>query len=292
MDVAVSTSLTFNNINTALIGQGGGSFFANNPTTYGSAFLLAKGPQITVTNSTFDEAGYSNALSLWGASGFETGVTITGNTFTRSANRAICTAGETLSRVRGRVQGNTFEQGAYLDLQNLNLPAALPVSPTNALGITGGNTFTLLQGGFGIVVRDGQTPVNLAHLIISGNFFDGGLAVVNAISANNSVLSFGSNPATTLRSTPSMVGPKPTPSCSPSLVRPTRLPNKPVPGDRMIRSGSMMPPSPASPLIRRSPFFSSHSPLAISARPSTPASASSTTAMPSGTTPMAWPAAR
>jgi len=193
MDVAVSTSLTFNNINAALTGQGGGSFFASNPTTYGSAFLLANGPQITVTNSTFDEAGYRNALSLWGASGFETGVTITGNTFTRSANRAIRTAGETLSRVRGRVQGNTFEQGAYLDLQNLNLPAALPVSPTIALGITGGNTFTLLQGGFGIVVRDGQTPVNLANLIISGNFFDGGLAVVNAISANNSVLSFGSN---------------------------------------------------------------------------------------------------
>ena len=66
MDVAVSTSLTFNNINAALTGQGGGSFFANNPTTYGSAFLLANGPQITVTNSTFDEAGYRNALSLWG----------------------------------------------------------------------------------------------------------------------------------------------------------------------------------------------------------------------------------
>jgi len=73
-------------------------------------------PRITVTNSTFDEAGYRNALSQWGASGF------------------------------------------------------------------------------GIVVRDGQTPANLANLIISGNFFfDGGLAVVNAISANNSVLGFGSN---------------------------------------------------------------------------------------------------
>lgn len=33
MDVAVSTSLRFTNINAALAGQGSGSFFANNPTT-------------------------------------------------------------------------------------------------------------------------------------------------------------------------------------------------------------------------------------------------------------------
>jgi hypothetical protein len=130
------------------------------------------------------------------------------------------------------VQGNTFEQGAYLDLQNLNLPAALPVSPTNALGITGGNTFTLLQGGFGSVVRDGQTPVNLVNLIISGNFFDGGLAVVNAISANNSVLSFGSNTVNDVAFDTLQVGPAPTPSCSPSLVQPTRSPITAVPGDR------------------------------------------------------------
>jgi hypothetical protein len=33
MDVAVSTSLRFTNINAALACQGSGSFFANNPTT-------------------------------------------------------------------------------------------------------------------------------------------------------------------------------------------------------------------------------------------------------------------
>jgi hypothetical protein len=183
MDVAVSTSLTFNNINVALTGQGGGNFFANNPTTYGSAFLLANGPQITVTNSTFNEAGYRNALSLWGQPGFATNVTISNNTFTRTANQVIRTAGETLSGVTGSVIDNTFEQGVYLDLQNLNLA-------TGSLGITGGNDFFLLQGGYGIVIRDGQT--SLTNLAVSGNTFTGGLAVLNQISTP-SVLSFGSN---------------------------------------------------------------------------------------------------
>lgn len=183
MDVAVSTSLTFNNINVALTGQGGGSYFANNPTTYGSAFLLANGPQITVTNSTFNEAGYRNALSLWGQPGFATNVTISDNTFTRTANQNIRTAGETLSGVTGSVINNTFEQGAYLDLQNLNLA-------TGSLGISGGNDFFLLQGGYGIVIRDGQT--NLTNLVVNNNSFQGGLAVLNQISTP-SVLSFGSN---------------------------------------------------------------------------------------------------
>jgi Ca2+-binding RTX toxin-like protein len=87
----------------------------------------------------------------------------------------------------------TTEQGAYDDRQSLNLPAALPVSPTHALVSSGSNTFTVLQGGFGIVVCDGQTPVNLANLIITHNFFDGSLAVVKDISANNSALGFGFN---------------------------------------------------------------------------------------------------
>jgi len=192
MDVAVSTSLTFDNINVSLTGQGGGSFFANNPTTYGSAFLLANGPSITVRNSFFDESGYRNALSLWGASGFETNVTITNNTFTRTTNQIIRTAGETLSRVKGSVTDNTFEAGAYLDLQNLNLPNAVPPDPSNALGIAN-NTFNLLQGGYGIVVRDGQTTANLKNLVIEGNAFNDGLAVVNEITTPNAVLSFGTN---------------------------------------------------------------------------------------------------
>jgi hypothetical protein len=157
------------------------------------------------------------------------------------------------------VQGNTFEQGAYLDLQNLNLPAALPVSPTNALGITGGNTFTLLQGGFGIVVRDGQTPVN----DVAFDTLTGGAKADAFVFAKLGAADTITDYSGTGRQ-----------------------------GDRMIRSGSMMPSSPASPRIRPSPFFSSHSPPAISARPSTPASASSTTPMPSGTTMMAWSAAR
>ncbi|MCS5697853.1 hypothetical protein NZK32_02180 [Cyanobium sp. FGCU-52] len=194
MDVAVGTSLTFNKINVALTGQGGGTYFANNPTGYGSAFLLANGPQITVTNSTFDEAGYRNALSLWGASGFETNVTIFKNTFTRTANQGIRTAGETLSRVKGSVTENTFEQGAYLDLQNLDLPSTFPTDPdpTNGLGIAN-NTFTLLNGGYGVVVRNGQSVTNLANLVIEFNAFNGGLAVLNQISTPNSVLTFGTN---------------------------------------------------------------------------------------------------
>lgn len=191
MDVAVVTSLTFNNINVALTGQGGQfspgvSRFDNAPETYGSAFLLANGPQITVTNSTFDEGRYRNSLSLWGASGFETNVTISGNLFTRTLNKAIRTAGETLSRVSGTVINNEFQEGAYLDLRNLNLPS----SSTSILAISGGNTFSLLQGGYGIIVRNDQTAANLAKLVIQGNSFDGGLAVVNEISTPGSVLSF------------------------------------------------------------------------------------------------------
>jgi hypothetical protein len=149
--------------------------------------------------------------------------------------------------------------------------------------------------GFGVVVRDGQTPVNLANLIISGNFFDGGLAVVNAISANNSVVSFDSNTLNDVAFDTLTGGAKADAFVFAKLGAAdtiTDYSGTGRQGDRMIRSGSMMPSSPASPLIRPSPFFSSHSPPAISARPSTPASASSTTAIPSGTTLMAWSAAR
>jgi len=71
MDVAVSTSLTFNNTNVALTAQGGGSFFANNPITYGSAFLLAN--LVIISGNSFDtlQVGGAAADSITGSDGID-----------------------------------------------------------------------------------------------------------------------------------------------------------------------------------------------------------------------------
>jgi Ca2+-binding RTX toxin-like protein len=190
MDVAVSSALTFNSLNVALTGQGGGTFFSTNPLTYGSAFLLANGPQITITNSTFDESGYRNALSLWGTgSSFASNVTVNDNTFTRlTANKDIRTAGETLSNVSGEVKGNTFSEGAYLQLQSFVSPLTLVIGTTTPADK---NTFNVLQGGYGVIFKDDQLASNLANVQISGNEFFGGLAVKSELSSG--VLTFGAN---------------------------------------------------------------------------------------------------
>jgi hypothetical protein len=190
MDVAVSSALTFNSLDVALTGQGGGTFFSTNPLTYGSAFLLANGPQITITNSTFDESGYRNALSLWGTGSFASNVTVNGNTFTRlTANKAIRTAGETLSNVSGEVKGNTFSEGSYLQLQSFVSPLTLVIGTTTTPADK--NTFNVLQGGYGVIFKDDQLASNLANVQISGNEFLGGLAVKSELSSG--VLTFGAN---------------------------------------------------------------------------------------------------
>jgi hypothetical protein len=141
----------------------------------------------------------------------------------------------------------------------------------------------------------------LANLVISGNSFDGGLAVVNEISANNSALSFGSNDVNRVAFDTLQVGG----AGADTLTGGTEVDafvfaeqgtadtiTDDVGGSGGMRAGSMMPPSPASPPWKAPPLISGSSPPAISARPSAPALTSSTTAMPSGKTPMAWPAVR
>ena len=66
MDLTVSGSLTFDKRDVVLFCQGDGTFFASRSTTYESAFLLANGLWIAVTNSAFDEVGCRNSLTLWG----------------------------------------------------------------------------------------------------------------------------------------------------------------------------------------------------------------------------------
>ena len=66
MDLTVSRSLTFDRRDVVLFCQGDGMFFASGSTIYESAFLLANGLRIVVTNSAFDEAGCRNSLTHWG----------------------------------------------------------------------------------------------------------------------------------------------------------------------------------------------------------------------------------
>jgi len=131
--------------------------------TGGSSFIQSfyNSGSITIKNSVFDESGYRNAFTLLSTAS----ATITGNTFQRSTNKTVRSEGETIIDTTATVSGNTFSDGAYLQLGYSGNTSAKLVTVS-------GNTFNTIHDGVnagsGLVLIQGS-----ALPTVSGNAFTG-----------------------------------------------------------------------------------------------------------------------
>lgn len=178
------STLTFsgNNVSIAVQGQGaGGSLF--NGTTGGSAFIQSFNNQggVTLSGNTFDEAGFLRSFNFFNSPMVTSlgAYSVTGNTFTRTANQTARTRGNRLENVNVTLSGNTFNNGAFVDLLG------------RISGVTfGANAFTnTLAGGFGIRLTNpasGGNPLLGTLPTITGNItFSGPALPLKLIDATN-----------------------------------------------------------------------------------------------------------
>jgi Ca2+-binding RTX toxin-like protein len=91
---------------------------------------------ITINNSVFDESGYRNAFTLLSTAS----ATITGNTFKRTTNKTVRSEGETIIDSTATVSGNTFSDGAYLQL-------GYSGNTSSKIVTVSGNTFGTIRDG-------------------------------------------------------------------------------------------------------------------------------------------------
>ena len=178
----INASLTLTNSTVSLTGQNGNAAFLQSWNNTG---------MVVLDNNEFNEAGL-NSGSFHFATMYPGGDTTDGplgmykvsdNTFTGSgANK---TRGNRLETVEAMVYGNTFDNGAFLDLYG----DVTAVSIDNNSGASTGNTFNTLYGGCGIKFnRTSSSGAILktldvdtsSNIMVTGNTFTGyGLAVVN-----------------------------------------------------------------------------------------------------------------
>lgn len=133
-------------------------------TTGGSSFIQSffNSGSITITNSIFDESGYSDAFTL-----LSTGsATITGNTFKRTTNKTVRSEGETIIDTTATVSGNTFSDGAYLQL-------GYSGNTSSKIVTVSGNTFNTINDGSnqgaGLVLVQGSALPNVVGNAFKGN---------------------------------------------------------------------------------------------------------------------------
>jgi Ca2+-binding RTX toxin-like protein len=168
--------LNLDRLDVALTGQAG-----FNGNTGGGSFLYAQGDGITLRRSSFDEAGYRSAFTIVDSSN----VSISGNTFRRSANRTVRSSGEIIQNSSGTIAGNKFLDGAYLDLRNFYQDKLILAN--NSFDLSGVSNPTAQFGGsdpFAILVRNASALSGDLALTFSGvNSFTNGLAIKNLTSA-------------------------------------------------------------------------------------------------------------
>jgi Ca2+-binding RTX toxin-like protein len=168
--------LNLDRLDVALTGQAG-----FNGSSGGGSFLYGQGEGITLRRSTFDEAGYRSAFTIVDSSN----VTISGNTFRRSANRTVRSSGEIIQNSSGTIAGNVFQDGAYLDLRNFSEDRLILAN--NSFDLRGVSNPTGQFGGsdpFAILVRDSSALSGDLALTFSGvTSFTGGLPIQNLTTA-------------------------------------------------------------------------------------------------------------
>lgn len=145
----MNTTLTLNKVNVSLSGQSG---FAANTFSGGSSFLQVANnkAKVTLSNSVFDEAGFSNSFNFANYPGKPTSLQtyeIIQNTFKRTSNKDVRKEGNSLQNINATLSGNAFQDGSYLDLYGDITGVAFQ---NDSLG--NGNSFTTIANGFGIRV--------------------------------------------------------------------------------------------------------------------------------------------
>jgi hypothetical protein len=178
----INANLTLSNSTVSVTGQNGNAAFLQSWNNTG---------MVKLDNNQFNEAGL-NSGSFHFATMYPGGDTSAGplgmydisdNTFTGSgANK---TRGNRLETVEAMVYGNTFSNGAFLDLYG----DVTNVSIDNNNGESAGNTFNTLYGGCGLkfnrtsnsgAILKTIDPDTSANIMVAGNTFTGyGLAVIN-----------------------------------------------------------------------------------------------------------------
>jgi hypothetical protein len=192
----ISANLTLANSTVSVTNQTGNAAFLQSWNNSG---------MVTLTSNQFNESGL-NAGSFHFATMYPGGDTSAGvkgmykasnNTFTGSGT--VKTRGNRLETVEAMIYGNTFSNGAYLDLYG-NL---LSVTIDNNGGLGAGNIFNTIYGGCGLKFNrtssSGATLVTLdpdtgGTILVAENTFTGyGLAVVNNNSTSQLVTLVGAN---------------------------------------------------------------------------------------------------
>jgi len=172
--------ITLDRLDVALTGQAG-----FNGSTGGAAFFSGQGDGITLRRSSFDEAGYRSAFTIFDSSN----VSIAANIFRRSSNRTIRSAGEILQNSSGRMSANTFLDGSYLDLRNFSNDKLILAD--NSFDMSGvSNAAALFDGSvpFAILVRDASALSSDLALTFTGvNHFINGQAIKNLTTATTSL---------------------------------------------------------------------------------------------------------
>ncbi|MFM7641749.1 MAG: calcium-binding protein, partial [Cyanobium sp.] len=186
-----NSTLNFTGNTVSITGQGqgpGGSLFTG--TTGGSAFIQSFNNQggVTLTGNTFDEAGYLSSFNFFNSPTVTSlgAYSVTGNTFTRTANQTVRTRGNRLENVNVTLSGNTFNNGAFIDLLG------------KISGVTfGANSFTnTLANGFGIRLTNPITGNPLVGTLpnITGNItFSGAALPLKLVDATNNSFKFLQN---------------------------------------------------------------------------------------------------
>jgi len=179
----LNTALTLRDVKVSLNGQGNGF----NGTNGGSAFLHSwnNNGVVTITGTTlgdsvFDEAGFGSSFMLINfnapSSPTSSPVNIISNTiFKRTSNATVRPTGNVLSNVNATLTGNTFQDGAYVDLYN------------NISGVTfNANTFSTIAGG--AAIRATQSLTGSPTFLGTNKFSGAGVALKYVSSTASTVV--------------------------------------------------------------------------------------------------------
>jgi hypothetical protein len=192
MDLTGSADVIFDNISVDLIGQ-----YGYNPNTGegGGFFIFVEGGTgLRILNSDFHEDGYSSSVIILYANDY----LVENNQFIGSglikqddgANPQFNPRGERVYNASGSFIGNTFSQGSFYDYFYNSTDLAANLEYTNILS---GNTFNLIQGGFGVMIRsDANDQVVQQKLSIDGNHFNNGIAIRSELTSISELV-FGAN---------------------------------------------------------------------------------------------------
>jgi Ca2+-binding RTX toxin-like protein len=177
---AARLAINLDGLDVALTGQAGFS-----GTSGGGAFFSGQGDGIVLQRSRFDQAGYRSAFTIVDSSN----VSITANTFRRSSNRTLRSAGEILQNSSGRVASNNFLDGSYLDLRNFaNDTLILADNRFDMSGVSNPDALFAGSAPFAILVRDASAfSADLALTFTGVTSFTNGQAIRNLTTATASL---------------------------------------------------------------------------------------------------------